>query len=40
MTDDVEQFLTPEDTTYVYYGIDGKVIEEEIAEKPCIKIID
>ena len=30
MTDDVEQFLTPEDTTYVYYGIDGKVIEEEI----------
>ena len=30
MTDDVEQFLTPEDTTYIYYDKDGQVIEEEI----------
>ena len=30
MTEDVEQFLTPEDTTYVYYDKDGQVIEEEV----------
>tara|TARA_R100001230_G_C5670239_1_gene175166 strand:+ start:483 stop:803 length:321 start_codon:yes stop_codon:yes gene_type:complete len=30
MTDDIEEFLTPDDTTYIYYDKDGKVIVEEI----------
>ena len=37
MTDDVEQFLTPQDTTYVYYNRDGQVIEEKI-ESSCAYI--
>ena len=30
MTDDIEEFLTPDDTTYIYYDKDGKIIVEEI----------
>ena len=37
MTDDIEEFLTPDDTTYIFYDKDGNTIEEEV-ESSCAYI--
>lgn len=30
MPDDIEEFLTPDDTTYIFYSKDGNVTEDEV----------